>query len=45
MASRKQVAFNELFIRVISEELALNLAAIKNHLDYDNLRIYEAIAA
>jgi DDE superfamily endonuclease len=45
MASRKQVAFNELFVRVISEELALNLTAIINHPAYDNLRTYGAIAA
>jgi hypothetical protein len=45
MASRKQVAFNELFIRVISEQLALNLTAIINHPAYDNLRTYGAIAA
>lgn len=45
MASRKQVAFNELFIQVISEQLALNLTAIKNHPAYDNLRTYGAIAA
>lgn len=45
MASRKQLAFNELFIRVISEELALDLTAIKNHPAYDNLRTYGAIAA
>lgn len=45
MASRKQLAFNELFIRVISEQLALDLTAIKNHEAYDNLRTYGAIAA
>jgi IS4 transposase len=45
MASRKQLAFNELFIRIISEQLALNLTAIKNHPAYDNLRTYGAIAA
>lgn len=45
MASRKQVAFNEQFIRIISEQLALDLTAIKNHPAYDNLRTYGAIAA
>jgi len=45
MASRKQLAFNELFIRVISEQLALDLTAIKNHPAYNNLRTYGAIAA
>jgi len=45
MASRKQLAFDELFIRVISEELALDLTIIKNHPAYNNLRAYGAIAA
>jgi IS4 transposase len=45
MASRKQLAFNELFIRIISEQLALDPTAIKNHPAYDNLRTYGAIAA
>jgi DDE superfamily endonuclease len=45
MASRKQVAFNEQFIRVITEQLALDLTAIKNHPAYDHLRTYGAIAA
>jgi hypothetical protein len=45
MASRKQYAFNEQFIKVISEELALDLTAILNHKAYDSLRTYGAIAA
>ena len=45
MASRKQLAFNELFIRIISEQLALDLTAIKNHPAYNNVRTYGAIAA
>jgi hypothetical protein len=45
MASRRQLAFNELFIRIISEQLALDLTAIKNHPAYDSLRTYGAIAA
>jgi len=45
MASRKQCAFNEGFIRVISQELALDLTAILNHKAYDSLRTYGAIAA
>jgi DDE superfamily endonuclease len=45
MASRKQQAFNERFIKVISEQLALDLTAILNHEAYDNLKSYGAIAA
>jgi hypothetical protein len=45
MASRKQQAFNERFIKVISEQLALDLTAILNHEAYDNLKTYGAIAA
>lgn len=45
MASRKQLAFNERFIKVISEQLAIDLTAILNHESYDNLRTYGAIAA
>jgi hypothetical protein len=45
MASWKQCAFNERFIRIISEELALDLTAIVNHKAYDSLRTYGAIAA
>ncbi len=45
MASRKQLAFNERYIEVISEQLALDLTAILNHEAYDNLKTYGAIAA
>jgi hypothetical protein len=45
MASRKQQAFNERFIEVITEQLALDLTAILNHESYDNLRTYGSIAA
>lgn len=45
MASRKQLAFNERFIKVISEQLAIDLTVILNHESYDNLRTYGAIAA
>jgi IS4 transposase len=45
MASRKQQAFNERFIEIISEQLALNLTAVKNHKAYDSLKNYGAIAA
>jgi IS4 transposase len=45
MASLKQLAFNEGFIRVISEELALDLTAVLNHKAYDSIRTYGAIAA
>jgi hypothetical protein len=45
MASLKQCAFNERFIKRISEELALDLTAIINHKAYDSLRTYGAIAA
>lgn len=38
MANRKQPAFNELFIQVISDQLAVDLTVIKNHPAYDNLR-------
>ena len=45
MASCKQLAFNERFIKVISEKLAFDLTAILNHEDYDELKTYGAIAA
>jgi hypothetical protein len=45
MASRKQLAFNERFIKVISEKIAFDLTAILNQEAYDNLRTYGAIAA
>jgi hypothetical protein len=45
MASLKQQAFNERFIKVISEQLAIDLTVILNHKSYDNLRTYGAIAA
>jgi len=45
MATRKQLAFNEQFIKVITEKLALDLTAIKNHEAYCNLKTYGAIAA
>lgn len=45
MASRKQVAFNEHFIGVIFEKLALDLTTIKNHPSYEDIRTYGAIAA
>jgi hypothetical protein len=45
MATRKQLAFNEQFIKVISEKLAFDLTAILNHEAYDELKTYGAIAA
>jgi DDE superfamily endonuclease len=45
MASRKQLAFNERFIKVISEKLAFDLTVILNHEAYDELKTYGAIAA
>jgi len=45
MASRKQLAFNERFIKVISEKLAFDLTAILNHEAYNDLKTYGAIAA
>jgi hypothetical protein len=45
MASRKQRAFNERYLEMISEKLALDLSAIKNHPAYEELRAYGAIAA
>ena len=45
MASRKQLAFNERFIEVISEKLDFDLTAILNHEAYDELKTYGAIAA
>ena len=45
MATRKQLAFNEQFIKVITEKLALDLTAIKNHEAYYSLKTYGAIAA
>ena len=45
MASRKQCAFNELYLAMICEKLALNLREIKNHPAYEELRTYGAIAA
>jgi hypothetical protein len=45
MASRKQLAFNEQFIKVISEKLAFDLTVILNHEAYNNLKTYGAIAA
>lgn len=45
MASRKQLAFNERFIEVISEKLAIDLTTILNHKAYDELKAYGAIAA
>jgi hypothetical protein len=45
MASLKQCAFNERFIKVISEKLAFDLTAILNHKAYDELKTYGAIAA
>lgn len=45
MASRKQPASYQGFIKVISEQLAIDLTAILNHESYDKLRTYGAIAA
>ena len=45
MASRKQRAFNERYLEMISDKLALDLSAIKNHPAYEELRTYGAIAA
>jgi DDE superfamily endonuclease len=45
MASRKQCAFNELYLEMISERLALDLSEIKNHPAYEEIRTYGAIAA
>lgn len=45
MATCKQLAFNERFIKVISEQLAFDLTAMLNQEAYDNLRHYGAIAA
>ena len=45
MASHKQRAFNEQYLKMISEKLALDLSVIKNHPVYEELRTYGAIAA
>lgn len=44
MASHKQCAFNEKYLEMISEKLALDLNSIKNHPAYEQLRTYGAIA-
>ena len=45
MASCKQRAFNERYLEMISEKLALDLSIIKNHSAYEQLRTYGSIAA
>lgn len=44
LSSIKQRAFNQHFLEMIIEKLALEQSAIKNHPDYDYIRSYGAIA-